>query len=155
MISVLACKDTLSFSSFSNVAFRWTCQPTRHNGPGETGAPQQRRPPWQVQQLGPRVHGQPIHHFHRRWWWWLGGWVGGWWCKLAVNSSFFLAYWNKLVIYLDTSGIWHQNMGAFFYAHVDPRTRVDDQRYFQPKKTVQSIHENVSKKTMHCYIYNP
>lgn len=24
--------------------------------------------------------------------------------------------------------------GCLFYAHVDPRTRVDDQRYFQPKK---------------------
>lgn len=76
----------------------------------------------------------------------MAGWVGGWWCKLAVNSSFFLAYWNKLVIYLDTSGIWHQNMGAFFYAHVDPRTRVDDQRYFQPKKRCSPFTKMFQKK---------
>lgn len=150
MISVLACKDTLSFSSFSNVAFRWTCQPTRHNGPGETGAPQQRRPPWQVQQLGPRVHGQPIHHFHRRWWWWLGRWVGGWVVVQAgCKFLFFFCVLEQTCHLLGYFRHLTPKHGCLFLCTCRSSDPCRWSTIFSTKKkTVQYIHENVSKKTM-------
>lgn len=86
MISVLACKDTLSVSSFSNVAFRWTCQPTiaqwsRRNWstptapPSVTGSTAGTSGPWSTHTTSTGGGGD--------------GWVGGWWCKLAVNTSGF------------------------------------------------------------------